>query len=447
MAPGKAWIDRIKQSSFARDVLHLMSGTVVAQAIPILLTPLLSRCFSPADFGLYALFTGISSILVVIATLRLEYAVMLPGSEEGARKIVLTVVAFACCFCLLLFFLLLGAGGRLIALFKLQSLRGVLLLIPCYVFIVALVNVFRFYRNRRRQFRLIRNVTIGESAVRGTSNLLIGFTWKFPAGLVVSQLIASFFSLVVLTGREWRMLVREARHFTYKDVFSVFKRYKRHLLFLMPGGILNLYSVQVPLYFIAYFYSAEIVGQYSIGLRVVGLPMLFLSSAVVESFRQRAMDIYQQTGNLRPFFVRYVKRMCWLSFLPFLLLFLGAPLLFRIYLGEKWLTAGVFVQILTVKYFFAFIFDGLSSVVNQVTETFQFEIYWQASFLVLSVALMALGHYWKESVEYALFFYTLGCTLMYLVNFRIAYIHAVRPAARAKEEKASPSPDQTNETL
>lgn len=426
------WTNKIKQSSFARDVLHLMSGTMVAQAIPILLTPLLSRCFSPADFGLYALFTSISSILVVVATLRLEYAIMLPDRETGARKIVLTIVVFACFFCLLLFFLLLGIGQRLIVFFNIQSLKGVLLLIPCYVFIVALVNIFRFYRNRQQLFLLIRNVTIGESAVRGASNLLIGFTWKFPAGLIISQLIASFFSLAVLVNREWHMLVHEAKRFTFKDIFSVFKRYKKHLLFLMPGGILNLYSIQVPLYFIAYFYSTEIVGQYSIGLRVVGLPMLFLSSAVVESFRQRAMDIYQRTGNLRPFFIRYIKRMCWLSFLPFLLLFLGAPYLFQIYLGEKWLTAGTFVQILTVKYFFAFIFDGLSSVVNQVTETFQFEIYWQISLLLLSVVLMSLGHFWKESVLYALFFYTIGCTLMYLVNFWIAYIHAIRPAEKER---------------
>lgn len=422
----QTWIDKFKQSSFARDVLQLMSGTMVAQAIPILLTPLLSRCFSPADFGLYALFTSISSILVVIGTLRLEYAVMLPADEEGARKIVLTVAAFACLFCLLLFFILLAAGNRLTAASNLQSLESVLLLIPVYVFIVSLVNVFRFYRNRRRQFRCIRNVTIGESAVRGASNVLIGFTWSFPAGLVVSQLIASFFSLVVLAGREWRTLMHQAKHLRGKDFLTIFKRYKRHLLFLMPGGILNLYSVQIPLYFIAYFYSADMVGQYSIGLRVVGLPMLFLSSAVVESFRQRAMDVYQQTGELRTFFVRYIKRMCLLSFLPFLLLFLGAPLLFRIYLGEEWLTAGVFVRILTVKYFFAFIFDGLSSVVNQVTETFQFEIYWQLAFLLLSVALMALGHFWKESVLYALLFYSIGCTLMYLVNFWIAYTHATK---------------------
>lgn len=421
-----SWYHRIRQSAFARDVLHLMSGTVVAQAIPILLTPLLSRCFSPADFGLYALFTSISSILVVLGTLRLEYALMLPANEEDARKIVLTVVAFVSVLCTGLLFLLLTEGGKLMALFNLQSLQGVLFLIPCYVFIVSLTNVFRYYRNRRRQFVLIRNVTIGESAVRGTSNLLIGYLWKFPAGLVVSQVLASFFSLILLVNREWRPLVRQAVAFRCKDLWFVFKRYKKHYLLLMPGGILNLYSVQVPLYFIAYYYSADLVGQYSIGLRVVGLPMLFLSSAVVESFRQRAMDIYQQTGNLRPFFLHYLKKMCLLSFLPFLLLLIGAPYLFRFYLGDKWLMAGVFVQILTMKYFFAFIFDGLSSVVNQVTETFQYEIYWQVSFLLLSVGMLALGHFWKESVLYALFFYSIGCTVMYLINFRIAYLHAVR---------------------
>jgi len=44
-----------KQSSFAADVAKLASGTLFAQILGILVTPVLSRLFAPEAFGLVRL--------------------------------------------------------------------------------------------------------------------------------------------------------------------------------------------------------------------------------------------------------------------------------------------------------------------------------------------------------------------------------------------------------
>lgn len=44
-----------KKSSFAGDVLKLVSGTTIAQAIGVLATPLLTRLYAPEAFGTLAL--------------------------------------------------------------------------------------------------------------------------------------------------------------------------------------------------------------------------------------------------------------------------------------------------------------------------------------------------------------------------------------------------------
>ena len=54
------------KSDFFRNVVTLMTGTTIAQAIPIAISPILTRIYTPEDFGLYALFIALASIIAVV---------------------------------------------------------------------------------------------------------------------------------------------------------------------------------------------------------------------------------------------------------------------------------------------------------------------------------------------------------------------------------------------
>ena len=43
----------IKDSQYKKNVLVMIVGRTIAQVIPILLTPLLTRIYSPSDFGIF----------------------------------------------------------------------------------------------------------------------------------------------------------------------------------------------------------------------------------------------------------------------------------------------------------------------------------------------------------------------------------------------------------
>ena len=75
------------KSQFARNVITLMMGTTVAQAIPVAISPILTRIYSPEEFGFFALFISISSIFGAIVNGRYEMAIMLPDKEEDAINI------------------------------------------------------------------------------------------------------------------------------------------------------------------------------------------------------------------------------------------------------------------------------------------------------------------------------------------------------------------------
>ncbi len=70
------------RSEFSRNVLTLMTGTTIAQAIPIAISPILTRIYTPEDFGMLALFIAITAIFGSIANGRYELATMLPKKDR-----------------------------------------------------------------------------------------------------------------------------------------------------------------------------------------------------------------------------------------------------------------------------------------------------------------------------------------------------------------------------
>ena len=77
----------IKGSSFMRDGITLVSGNVWAQVIAFASYLILSRLFSPEDFGFYNVFFSYIEVLVIVSTCKYELAVVLAVPERGWRRL------------------------------------------------------------------------------------------------------------------------------------------------------------------------------------------------------------------------------------------------------------------------------------------------------------------------------------------------------------------------
>jgi O-antigen/teichoic acid export membrane protein len=66
-----------KKSEFRKHVLTLLTGTTIAQAIPVAISPILTRIYSPEDFGLLAIYISIVTILATVITGAYDFAIVL----------------------------------------------------------------------------------------------------------------------------------------------------------------------------------------------------------------------------------------------------------------------------------------------------------------------------------------------------------------------------------
>ena len=74
-------------SPFLRHVLTLVTGTAVAQAVSFLMTMVLARVYSPHDMGMLATYTSVAGIVMAVAALRYDMAVMLPRRDTEALAV------------------------------------------------------------------------------------------------------------------------------------------------------------------------------------------------------------------------------------------------------------------------------------------------------------------------------------------------------------------------
>jgi len=79
------------------QIITLMSGTLIAQVIMFISIPILTRLYTPTEFGLYSTFTAVITIIGSISSLKYDQAIMLPKRDKDAEALlflstILTIV-------------------------------------------------------------------------------------------------------------------------------------------------------------------------------------------------------------------------------------------------------------------------------------------------------------------------------------------------------------------
>lgn len=80
-------INKIAQTEIVKNIAILASGVVIGYAINMMLLPVISRVYTPAELGRYDLIVSVGNVLVTLVCLALMIAIMVPNEDETAIKI------------------------------------------------------------------------------------------------------------------------------------------------------------------------------------------------------------------------------------------------------------------------------------------------------------------------------------------------------------------------
>lgn len=411
----------LPKGSFRNDFATLTMGRVVAQIVPLLITPILTRIYTPEDFGVFAVFIAIVTIISLISTGRYNLAITLPKEPQKATELFLVCLIGVVSVTIFSFLIFFTFQGTLLDLLSLQDEIHLILFIPLGVFVVASIESIYYWLLRSRDyFFLSKNFIIQTTAINVLKFAFAFLYWGWQ-GLVLAYILGALLSLILLTGR----FLRKSNFFDFlkevsiKDLTEVVKQYRKFPLFSMPADGINSVAKELPNMLLNSLFGTDIAGLYSITQRILRLPIAFISSAMTDVYRERASSDYREKGDCRKIFLVTLKYLVLFSIIPFILIYLFAPALTPIILGEQWVEVGGYIRILTPLFFFKFVASPLSSTmyINQKQKVF---LLWQIGLLICTVGSFYFGNIMGDE-NTALLLFSISYAIMYAISILLAY--------------------------
>lgn len=407
------------KGSFGHNALTLMTGTVIAQAVPIAIAPILTRIYSPSDFGVWALFISITSIISVIATGRYELAIMLPKKDEDALNIAVLsiIIASGVSFVTLLAVWLFNKP--ITKLLGNPEISNWLYFIPVSVLLTGIFQALNYWSNRRKQYKRLAMRKILQSGTTVISQLISGSMKSGSSGLIGGSIIGQAVATGIFAREVWKEDKKEVYLIDTAKLKQLFNRYNNFPKYDIPSSLINVLSNQLPVVFFSSFFSSAIAGFYSLTQRILTTPISLVATSILDVFKQKASEDYARFGNCNKIYIKTFRVLVMFSIIPFTVLFISAPALFMFIFGEKWKMAGEYAQIMTTMFFFRFIASPLSFVLY-IAEKQHYEFIWQLVLFFLTIASLLIGGFLKDA-KISIILFSFLYALMYIFYLMLTY--------------------------
>jgi O-antigen/teichoic acid export membrane protein len=352
----------INRSEFTKNTLTLFTGASIAQVIPVLISPVLSRLFTPQDFGLLALYMSIAGILAVFATGRYEMAIILPKKNEDAINLFSISFFFLIVISLIILFMVIFFNKPLSTLSGNKEISFYLYFLPLTVFSLGFYKTLLYWFNRNDRFKKVAISKVVTSSVNTFLSLLYGLFKKGSFGLIFSWIIGQISSMLYLLV----IMLKENRHF-FKYVkkpkmIALAKRYKKFPLFDTWSELLNVLAVELPIMLLIRFFGEEITGYFSFTYKVLLLPFSLLAFSMGQAYFKKAGELKNAKTSVSFFTFSVFKKLVLISFVPLCIFAVFGDVLFPFIFGNEWLKAGEYSRVFSLWVFTIFITSPLTNI-------------------------------------------------------------------------------------
>ncbi|MGY6521262.1 MAG: lipopolysaccharide biosynthesis protein [Mongoliitalea sp.] len=405
-----------------KNVITLMTGTSIAQAIPIALSPILTRIYSPQEFGLYALYVGLATILGVVATGRYELAIMLPEDDEDALQIVglsslISLIVSVVVLLIVLFF------GELIALMLGNGeLYSWLFFLPITIFLTGFYQSLNYWFNRKKDFKQLAKNRVLQNTSTGFTQVPLGYININGFGLLFGTIFGQFVTTFLLAKNFLKIVPDFFSYLSKHNFQKIAGRYINFPKYDVSTALLNSASMYAPNILFTTFFGATFSGFFYLTQRVLQAPITLISSSVLDVFKEEASKSFRELGNAKFIFMRTFKWLFFISIFPTAVIYIFIEDLFLFFFGSDWETAGLYAKILTPALAIRFIANPLSFMIyiaeKQIINLITMVI---LSISIFGVFLMGFTHF--EVVKAISFIYIIYYTVHLLISARLAKVY------------------------
>lgn len=404
-----------KINPFAKNVLKLGGATLFSQMVSFLILPFLSRLYSPDDFGSFGFFLAISTFLAVIAGFKYENAIVMSKDdiESGSlyvlsfgSTILVTIVSF------LVFVLF---GETIITKLGYDESAFPFYLVSLYVFVFGLTQLNKQYFNYKSQFSTISiNQIIGRTSSI-IPKVVFGVLKLGGIGLIIGELLNLITQITYSVNKvkiNWKRL-------GLKELRSTAKKYNRFPMYELPMDFINTAAQKIPVVLMASYFGLGFVGLYvfsnTIPRQIITLTSQNIGGVYYRKIANQTIDYQKEKTQ------KLLQKLFLVGVFPFTVLTFFSQSFYEIIFSDKWIEAGLYVQILSPSFFILFLIKPINSALFRVLNKQNIELYLNVLYAVLTIVVVLIAGILENNVLAILGisltgFFVWGIMLSYLLK-------------------------------
>lgn len=355
------WKEQIFSNHFIRSLSVLMAGTAFANVIIVATIPVLTRLYTPEEFGELSVFLSILFTVQIIASLRYETAIPLPKKNEDAFHL-LVLSSFIVVFMSIFAFVLI-TFFPIAQFFKMPGLSKYIWLLSFSLLGMGFFQVLNLWAIRTEEYPAISKAKVMMNGGQVSSQMFLGFFHLGLIGLLVGEVLGRFTGTITYVKNIRKHEFYTAK-FSMKKVVSVMRRYKSFPIISSWSAMLGSLGNQLPVFFLAAAFDAKTVGLFFLAQKILTIPEGLLGFSASQVYlSQSAQQSRMSHEKFNRFFWDIVRKMAFMGVGIIGLVVIVAPPLIHIVFGVGWEQSGTYIQILSILFL-------MKIIVNPITANF-----------------------------------------------------------------------------
>lgn len=403
---------------FYKNFLLLSGSTILAQGLNILLSPIISRLYSPEEFGILTVFTTIIGILTISITLKYEWAIPIAKDDFEAKRIVKLCIYFLLLMTSVILILIIFFKITILEIARIESLADYVYYIPIGVLLVGLYNVMVQWALRKHEFKELSITRISQSFSQNLVKIIGGILNLGAGSLIIGRIIGQSIGIGPLIKTYRKIDLKEdTKRAGFNEYKILASRYKNFAIYSAPSQLLNSLGIQLPLIMLSFIFGIQEVGFYGLAYSVVSLPMSIIGISIGDTFyAEVSKSINERNDNIINLEKKLFKQLLIIGIIPVIILMLAGPVLFSFVYGYSWVRAGEYAKIISLLVFFRLIFTPITRIFS-IFEKQKLELLLDVLRLVLTATCFVFTLIFKLTPINFMYLYTISMAVVYFISY------------------------------
>lgn len=411
--------NKLLSSTFSKNLAIVLSGNIAAKTIGILSAPIITRLYTPEDYGVFAIFVSIVAIVGSLSTLRYAVTIPLQSNEQAAEDMVKLCLLISLVISLSSWVVVISVGDDLAKAFEVEKIVPYLWVLPLAFFFAGAYQTFSNWAVREKHFKLITRTALSQGITSSAGKIGLGLLGVKPLGLLVGLLLQEAAGVITLLRHFLKKRPSFFQAFDYASIKSQAVRYRKFPLIQSWSQLLLALGAQLPVLLVGYYFGLKAAGVFGLAQSMISLPMNLIGQSVSQVYYAEIAKFGKnQPEKIYHLSISVIKKMFFLGLIPALfLLFLG-PLVFELVFGDEWKEAGVYSQMLTGLILFRFVSSPIASVLNVFEKQWlQFNL--NAIRVVLVILVFYCSSFMGLLVKETVLFFGVAVSVYYILLIAI----------------------------